>query len=60
MTGDTPVARAASLRWGALNRAFGDARVEQLDHGAQSRDQIHVPAALIARGRRGAPDRGRG
>ncbi len=45
--GDTPLARAAHLRWGALNRAFGDARVSPWTMG-QSHDQIHVPAALIA------------
>ena len=45
--GDTPVARAAHLRWGALNRAFGDARVSSWTL-PQRRDQIHVPAALIA------------
>jgi hypothetical protein len=52
--GDTPVARAAQLRWTALNRAFGDERVstwtspQRGDHSPQRRDQIHVPAALIA------------
>jgi len=45
--GDTPQARAAQLRWSALNRAFGDARVNPWT-SAQKRDQIHVPAALIA------------
>jgi hypothetical protein len=45
--GDTPVARAAQLRWTALNRAFGDARVSTWTT-PQRRDQIHVPAALIA------------
>ncbi|HXP64870.1 MAG TPA: hypothetical protein VN815_05285 [Steroidobacteraceae bacterium] len=45
--GDTPVARAAHLRWSALNRAFGDARVSSWTT-PQRRDQIHVPAALIA------------
>ena len=45
--GDTPVARAAHLRWGALNRAFADARVSSWTT-PQRRDQIHVPAALIA------------
>jgi hypothetical protein len=45
--GDTPVARAAHLRWSALNRAFGDARVTPWT-SPQRRDQIHVPAALIA------------
>jgi hypothetical protein len=45
--GDTPVARAAQLRWTALNRAFGDARVSTWTT-PRRRDQIHVPAALIA------------
>ena len=45
--GDTATARAAHLRWSALNRAFGDARVSFWTT-AQRRDQIHVPAALIA------------
>jgi len=45
--GDTPQARAAQLRWGALNRAFGDARVSSWTM-PQKRHQIHVPAALIA------------
>lgn len=44
---DTPMARAAQLRWSALNRAFGDARVGSWTTFKQ-RDQIHVPAALIA------------
>jgi len=45
--GDTPLARAAQLRWSALNRAFGDARVSTWTTHPR-RDQIHVPAALIA------------
>ena len=45
--GDTPLARAAQLRWSALNRAFGDARVSTWTSHPK-RDQIHVPAALIA------------
>jgi hypothetical protein len=45
--GDTPLARAAQLRWSALNRAFGDARVSTWTT-PQKRDQIHIPAALIA------------
>jgi hypothetical protein len=45
--GDTPLARAAQLRWSALNRAFGDARVSTWTTHPK-RDQIHVPAALIA------------
>jgi hypothetical protein len=45
--GDTPQARAAHLRWSALNRAFGDERVSYWT-SPKRRDQIHVPAALIA------------
>jgi hypothetical protein len=45
--GDTRVARAAQLRWSALNRAFGDARVSTWTT-PRRRDQLHVPAALIA------------
>jgi hypothetical protein len=45
--GDTPQARAAQLRWSALNRAFGDVRVSTWTTQPK-RDQIHVPAALIA------------
>ena len=45
--GDTPVARSAQMRWSALNRAFGDSRVSTWT-SPQRRDQIHVPAALIA------------
>jgi hypothetical protein len=45
--GDTAQARAAHLRWSALNRAFADARVSPWTM-PQRRDQIHVPAALIA------------
>ena len=44
---DSPTARAAQLRWGALNRAFGDARVSSWTT-PQKRDHLHVPAALIA------------
>jgi len=44
---DSPLARAAQLRWGALNRAFGDARVSTWTT-KQKRDQVHIPAALIA------------
>jgi hypothetical protein len=47
MGGDTPLARAADLRWSALNRAFRDPRIG-LWMTPQKRDQIHVPAALIA------------
>jgi hypothetical protein len=43
---DTPLARAAHLRWSALNRAFGDARVSTWTT-SKKRDQIHIPAALI-------------
>ena len=45
--GDTPLARAAQLRWSALNRAFADARLSTWTTHPK-RDQIHVPAALIA------------
>lgn len=44
---NNPVARAAQIRWTALNRAFGDARVSTWTT-PQRRDQLHVPAALIA------------
>jgi hypothetical protein len=44
---DTALARAAQLRWSALNRAFGDARITPWTTLKQ-RDQIQVPAALIA------------
>jgi hypothetical protein len=44
---DTATARAAQLRWAALNRAFGDARVSTWTT-PRKRDQLHVPAALIA------------
>jgi hypothetical protein len=45
--GDTILARAAQVRWSALNRAFGDARVSTWTT-PQKRDLLHVPAALIA------------
>jgi hypothetical protein len=45
--GDTALARAAHLRWSALNRAFGDERVSTWTT-PKRRDQLHVPAALIA------------
>jgi len=45
--GDTPLARAAQLRWSALNRAFADARLSTWTTHPK-RNQIHVPAALIA------------
>ncbi len=44
---DAPVARAAQLRWGALNRAFGDVRLHTWMSPGK-RDRMHVPAALIA------------
>jgi hypothetical protein len=44
---DSATARAAQIRWTALNRAFGDARVSSWTT-PQRRDQLHVPAALIA------------
>ncbi|GAC1303665.1 MAG: hypothetical protein NVSMB10_05940 [Steroidobacteraceae bacterium] len=45
--GGTALARAAQLRWSALNRAFGDKRVSTWTT-LQRRDRLHVPAALIA------------
>jgi hypothetical protein len=45
--GDTPLARAALLRWGALNLAFQDKRLETWTV-ARERDRIQVPAALVA------------
>ena len=45
--GNTALARAAQLRWTALNRAFGDSRVSTWTTPRQP-DQLHVPAALIA------------
>lgn len=44
---DTPVARAAQLRWGALNRAFGDTRLHTW-MSPRRRNRVEVPAALIA------------
>jgi hypothetical protein len=44
---DTATAHAARIRWSALNRAFGDARVSSWT-SPRRRDQLHVPAALIA------------
>ena len=44
---DTPLARAAQLRWSALNRAIGDARIVPWT-SLKRHDQIRVPAALIA------------
>lgn len=43
---DSPVTRAAQLRWTALNRAFGDARVDRWT--SRRKDQIQLPVALIA------------
>ena len=45
--GDTARARAAQLRWNALNRAFSDPRVGPW-MTPQKHAQYHVPAALIA------------
>jgi hypothetical protein len=44
---DTPLARAALLRWGALNLAFRDKRLETWTV-TRERDRIQVPAALVA------------
>ena len=45
--GDTPLARAALLRWGALNLAFQDKRLGTWTV-TRERDRIQVPAALVA------------
>jgi hypothetical protein len=45
--GDTALARAAHLRWNALNRAFADPRLGTW-MTPQKRDRVHVPAVLIA------------
>jgi hypothetical protein len=45
--GDTPLARAALLRWGALNHAFQDKRLETWTV-SRVRGRIQVPAALVA------------
>ena len=45
--GDTPLARAAHLRWSALNRAFTDERLSTWTM-LRRENQVHVPAALIA------------
>jgi hypothetical protein len=45
--GDTSRARAAQLRWNALNRAFKDPRVS-VWMTPQKQAQYQVPAALIA------------
>ncbi|MDE2305504.1 MAG: hypothetical protein KGL34_08090 [Gammaproteobacteria bacterium] len=44
---DSPIARAAQLRWDALNRAIPDQRL-LVWTGRGAADQIHVPAAMIA------------
>ena len=44
---DTPLARAALLRWGALNLAFQDKRLDTWTVNRE-RDRIQVPAALVA------------
>jgi hypothetical protein len=45
--GDTARARAAQLRWNALNRAFGDPRMSPW-MTPQEVAQYQIPAALIA------------
>ncbi len=45
--GDTPRARAALLRWSALNLAFQDKRLETWTV-VRDQDRIQVPAALVA------------
>jgi hypothetical protein len=45
--GDTPMARAALLRWGALNLAFKDKRLESWTV-MRDRERIQVPASLVA------------
>jgi hypothetical protein len=44
---DAPLARAALLRWGALNLAFQDRRLDTWTV-TRERDRIQVPAALVA------------
>jgi hypothetical protein len=44
---DTPLAHAAMLRWGALNLAFSDRRLDTWTV-ARQHDRIQVPAALVA------------
>jgi hypothetical protein len=44
---EAPVARAALLRWGALNLAFQDRRLETWTV-SRARGRIQVPAALVA------------
>jgi len=49
--GDASRAKAAQLRWNALNRAFGDPRVSVWmtpQKQAQAQAQYQIPAALIA------------
>jgi hypothetical protein len=43
----TPLAHAAMLRWGALNLAFSDRRLDTWTV-AREHDRIQVPAALVA------------
>ncbi|MFO1465485.1 MAG: hypothetical protein U1F35_03440 [Steroidobacteraceae bacterium] len=45
--GDTPRARAAMVRWGALNHAFKDKRLETWTVVRDS-DRVSVPASLVA------------
>src|ERR1700743_1045640 len=45
--GDTPLARAALLRWSALNLAFQDKRLETWTV-TRARDRLPVPGALGA------------
>jgi len=45
--GDSPLARAALLRWSALNLAFQDKRLETWTV-TREKDRIQVPAALVA------------
>jgi hypothetical protein len=45
--GDPTLARAAHLRWSALNRAFTDPRLGTW-MTPPKRDKVHVPAVLIA------------
>ncbi len=46
-TPDERGAKAARLRWNALNRAFGDERLARWT-GHRRANQVHVPVALIA------------
>ena len=45
--GDTPIARAAILRWGALNQAFRDKRLETWTM-VRDHERVSVPASLVA------------